>query len=581
MLGLIHHIFAYLVTLGVPCVRIYRVCINDVWEASFLYNDPTLAICQSDAKQRNLNFFSSCHASAVSSVDADSGNGELTIRIPQEAMHIVQELKPLRVSIEYSLEKPQGGIQFVVPEIEGTMTEKSAHMFTYGYENSARLWFPCVDSYSEPCTWKLEFTVDATMTAVSSGDLIETVFTPDMRKKTYHYVLNVPTAAPNIALAALNKLLSLASSAAQQKFQSNTWSNMLLSTNGFLKSVGTVSGKDLKTLMDQWVYQGGCVRFHGSFVFNRKRNIVEMELKQDLTSKGVMKYVGPLQVTIQELDGSFNHNVQIEENSTKHEMTCHSKSRRHKKKKIPLANGEEVDMDLSAMDADSPCLWIRIDPEMTTIRHVTFEQPDYQWQYQLRYERDVVAQSEAISALGLFPSTATRVALSDIIENEQCFYKVRMEATHCLAKVANEMTASWTGHTAMMSMFRKMFGSFSCPNIVRQNHFMNLQAYFIQKIGFELCIFVESNEEVFCWLLEVVEQDPLPYIRHTVLKMLTNNPPFTKKDSSPMSNETMVERIWSLMNSGLSHDARLRCDAVDLYNALWGRTRPSSLPIPE
>jgi len=55
-------------------------------------------------------------------------------------------------------------------------------------------------------------------------------------------------------------------------------------------------------------------------------------------------------VTIQELDGSFNHTFNIEENKTKFEITCHSKSRRNKKKKIPLLTGEEVDMDLSAME---------------------------------------------------------------------------------------------------------------------------------------------------------------------------------------------------------------------------------------
>lgn len=65
----------------------------------------------------------------------------------------------------------------------------------------ARFWFPCVDSYSELCTWKLEFTVDASMVAVSCGDLVETVYTHDMRKKAFHYVLTIPTAAPNISLA--------------------------------------------------------------------------------------------------------------------------------------------------------------------------------------------------------------------------------------------------------------------------------------------------------------------------------------------------------------------------------------------
>lgn len=37
---------------------------------------------------------------------------------------------------------------------------------------------------------------------------------------------------------------------------------------------------------------------------------------------------GPLKVTVQELDGSFNHTLQIEENSLKHDIPCHSKSRR-------------------------------------------------------------------------------------------------------------------------------------------------------------------------------------------------------------------------------------------------------------
>ena len=42
---------------------------------------------------------------------------------------------------------------------------------------------------------------------------------------------------------------------------------------------------------------------------------------------------------------------------------------------------------------------------------------------------------QAIQALKQFQSTATRKALTDILENEQCFYKVRIEASMCLAKV--------------------------------------------------------------------------------------------------------------------------------------------------
>lgn len=88
-----------------------------------------------------------------------------------------------------------------------------------------------------------------------------------------------------------------------------------------------------------------------------------------------------------------------------------------------------------SFSADSPLLWIRIDPDMSVLRKVGFEQADFMWQYQLRYERDVVAQQESILALEKFPTPASRLALTDILEQEQCFYRVRMSACFCLAKV--------------------------------------------------------------------------------------------------------------------------------------------------
>lgn len=128
-------------------------------------------------------------------------------------------------------------------------------------------------------------------------------------------------------------------------------------------------------------------------------------------------------------------------------------------------------------------LWIRLDPEITLLRSTHIEQPDYQWQYQLRHERDVTAQVEAISNLERYPTPATRLALTDIIENEGCYYKVRCKAAHCLTKVANAMVANWAGPPAMLTIFRKLFGSFSCPHIMRQNNFQNFQHYYLQKVN--------------------------------------------------------------------------------------------------
>ena len=118
---------------------------------------------------------------------------------------------------------------------------------------------------------------------------------------------------------------------------------------------------------------------------------------------------------------------------------------------------------------------------MQLLRQVVFEQPDYQWQYQLRFERDVMAQMDVIQYIDRFSTPPTRNTLTDTINNEQCYYRVRCAATQCLRKVANQMATTWTGPPAMLNIFRKLFGSHSCPHIIKLNNFSKFQHYFLQK----------------------------------------------------------------------------------------------------
>ena len=201
--------------------KIYKVILNGKIEPVFQYGDPMLEVCKEDSNIRDLDTYAKTHFEECSGVDPDLNRGELSVVIPKEAKErgFIKEGKPLKVGIEFSLESPHGGIHFVLPEKESeseknkkpqptgtqikekTMAEKASHLFTASHENSSRLWFPCVDSFSEICTWKLEFTVDESMTAISCGELLEVVYTPDLKRKTFHYSLNIPTAAPNIGLA--------------------------------------------------------------------------------------------------------------------------------------------------------------------------------------------------------------------------------------------------------------------------------------------------------------------------------------------------------------------------------------------
>ncbi|XP_022217579.2 transcription initiation factor TFIID subunit 2 [Drosophila obscura] len=704
-----------LIRLNAKQMRIYSVVLNDVCQATFQYFDPFMRICANDPKTRSLEQYRVEHLNAAQLTDPDVNNGELLIEVPPDGFSLIQEGRGLRISIEFSLENPKSGVHFVIPRADKDEEKllNCSHMFTNCYENSTRLWFPCVDSFADPCTWKLEFTVDKNLTAVSCGELVEVIMTPDLRRKTFHYTVTTPVCAPNIALAVgpfeiyvdphmhevthfclpgmlpllkntvrylheafeffeetlstrypfscykqvfvdeldtdisayatlsivsvnllhsiaiidqtyitrtfmsravaeqffgcfitshhwsdtwlakgiaeylcglysrkcfgnneyrewvqtelarvvkyeekyggiildcsqppaplpvsstnpaaaaskqqeivhyfpikslhtvspkyveamrrkahlvirmlehrigqqlliqvFNKQLALATNAASTKIGAGLWSQLLISTNIFIKAIFTVTGKDMSVFMDQSVRTGGHAKFSLSSVFNRKRNTIELEIRQDFVNhRGVRKYNGPLLVQLQELDGTFKHTLQIENTLVKADITCHSKSRRNKKKKIPLSTGEEVDMDLSAMD-DSPVLWIRLDPEMILLRDLIIEQPDFQWQYQLRHERDVTAQFQAIQALQKYPTNATRLALTDTIESDRCFYKVRVQAAHSLTKVANQMVASWSGPPAMLNIFRKFFGSFSAPHIIKLNNFSNFQLYFLQK----------------------------------------------------------------------------------------------------
>jgi transcription initiation factor TFIID subunit 2 len=177
------------------------------------------------------------------------------------------------------------------------------------------------------------------------------------------------------------------------------------------------------------------------------------------------------------------HNLHVEDTlATKFEIQCHSKGKRNKKKKIPLITGDEVDIDTSQMDSDCPILWIRIDSDLRVMREQRLEQPDHHWQNQLRHERDVCAQLDAIDTLARFPSAATRSALISAVENGEMFYRVRVHAANVLTDVSNKMMATaWNGPLPLVSSFKKLFTHASTHLVYANTFHSDLQAYFIQK----------------------------------------------------------------------------------------------------
>ncbi|CAH8475077.1 unnamed protein product [Heterobilharzia americana] len=265
--------------------------------------------------------------------------------------------------------------------------------------------------------------------------------------------------------------------------------NILLSTASFQRIISMVTGQDIRNFLNQWACHSGHVRLFAKFHFNRKRNVVELELKQDLQSRGTLNYTGPITVMLQELDGAFIHTFKLEEGRMSRDLPCHSKSRKHRKKKISLANGDEVDMDLARIDPESPLLWFRIDPDLAIIHNIHVDQPDFMWHLMLAHDRDCLGQLEAVNALKDFASPETRHVLTNIILNERIFYHIRMEACFTLCHVVNELSAlsnnpsmaSTAVASCLLPMFWQLFSSPAARGLIRQNDFTNLQHYFLQR----------------------------------------------------------------------------------------------------
>jgi hypothetical protein len=143
--------------------------------------------------------------------------------------------------------------------------------------------------------------------------------------------------------------------------------------------------------------------------------------------------------------------------------------------------GEEVDMNLLDVDPENPIIWIQIDPEYQLLREVIFEPPDSMLQMQLKYDRDVLSQLDALDVLESRPSMLTRAILGDLVNSDKTYVSVRVKAANVVTKMASVQTSHWSGHFELVEMFKKHFGS--SHSIVCPNDFSHFESYFMQKVS--------------------------------------------------------------------------------------------------
>lgn len=80
----------------------------------------------------------------------------------------------------------------------------------------------------------------------------------------------------------LNRILNVALQFSQSTQKPTDWHHMVISVDDFFHTTTNVTGREFPSFVDQWIRTGGHAHFMVQFGFNRKRNIIELEIKQDI-----------------------------------------------------------------------------------------------------------------------------------------------------------------------------------------------------------------------------------------------------------------------------------------------------------
>jgi len=207
---------------------------------------------------------------------------------------------------------------------------------------------------------------------------------------------------------------------------------MGISTSNLLRIIKKVSSKEWRYFFVQWAHNPRIPKFSCQYSFNRKKNTINLNIRQEKSSTQEHTFQGNLTVRVHEPEGVYDHVVKIETAEQKYELAYHTKYRRTKSNKKSKAlqmkveaeqeekekeaglrsptSDEELDEELvtesnnfgewgdpdeedSVMN-NRPIAWIRVDPDTDWVGTFKFHQSDHMWATQLAKDKDVTAQYE-------------------------------------------------------------------------------------------------------------------------------------------------------------------------------------------
>ncbi|OMJ84518.1 hypothetical protein SteCoe_14324 [Stentor coeruleus] len=276
-------------------------------------------------------------------------------------------------------------------------------------------------------------------------------------------------------------------------------------TNEFIKSFKKQYRISLKEFAKNWIYGTGAPLLQCKFSYNKRDNTLDFSLDQtplfqsyldssankQFSSLGntnysvplrmnMMRfYTGPLSIIIYETDGSeiesFKKDIEVNKEHFKTQIQC--------KKKLKKPNNpkrrEETEEEKFNRQNECPVLWVRVDPDFEILRKVEIAYNDFMWMEQLKKEKeDVLAQHDAIIAARKSTDyTNVLNLLYEKLEDNKCFYKVRMKAAKSLSAISYPINA-YKGLDYLIYYFKNRHYD---KKFLKPNDFSSRDEYFVDK----------------------------------------------------------------------------------------------------
>ncbi|KAK6203260.1 uncharacterized protein RJT21DRAFT_82225 [Scheffersomyces amazonensis] len=300
--------------------------------------------------------------------------------------------------------------------------------------------------------------------------------------------------------------------------------NGTLSTSHFQYTCEKVNRNKLENFFKEWVFGSGTPTFNVSQKFNKKRNVIEMSIRQvqHIESKSLPPnpntfikesisfledepyypiqtvFTGPMTIRVHEADGTpYEHIVDLKENHSKLDIHYNSKTRKKKKDDTiepgsnfsKLGNVLQTKRDMEEWnfaewekrEEDTDAFeWIRVDVDFEWIGKFIIKQPDYMYGAQLQYDRDVEAQIEATRYFARLekPQLVHATVLTRTVMDSRYFYGVRIAAAKALANFSNERN-NYFGLYYLIQIFQALF-CFPSSTIPLSNDFNDFNKLFLQ-----------------------------------------------------------------------------------------------------